>query len=84
MKRLKQMQIEWQKRQMQIDYREKTSMPIRDMHRDGEIVFCVDVYGWNGQDVCIIPGGSDPMLKAVKRLGLDPGRYQAVVWDVQI
>ncbi len=71
-------------KRMQIDYRLKTTMPIRDMHRDGKIVFMVDIYGWNGRDVCVIPGGSDPMLKAVQRLGLDPNRYQAMIWDAQI
>ena len=67
---------------MKIDYHRKTTMPIRDMHNDGKIVFLVDVYGWTRKDVSVIPGGSDPMIKAVKRLGLDPDRYQAVLWDV--
>jgi hypothetical protein len=67
-----------------IDYRYRTSMPIRDMHNDGRIVFWVDIYGWTGKDVCIIPGGSDPMMRAVKRLGLDPNRYQAVIFDADV
>jgi hypothetical protein len=67
-----------------IDYRYKTTMPIRDMHRDGRIFCLVDIYGWTGKDVCIIPGGSAPMLKAVERLGLDPNRYQAMLWDAQV
>ena len=71
-------------KQMQIDYRLKTTMPIRDMKSDGKIVFLVDVYGWISRDVCTIPGGSDPMLKAVQRMGLDPTRYQAVIWDAKV
>jgi len=71
-------------RVMSIDFRYRTSMPVRDMHRDGRIVFWVDIYGWTGRDVCIVPGGSDPMVKAVERLGLDPRRYQALLWDAQI
>ena len=71
-------------KRMQIDYRLKTTMPIRDMHRDGKIVFLVDIYGWNVRDVCTISGGSDPMLKVVQRLGLDPDRYQAMIWDAQV
>lgn len=67
-----------------IDFRHRTTMPIRDMHNDGEIVFLVDVYGWTGNDVCVIPGGAEPMLKAVTRLGLDPNRYQAVIWDADV
>jgi len=59
-------------------------MSIRDMHRDGKIVFLVDVYGWSGRDVCVILSGSDSMLKAVQRLGLDPNRYQAVLLDAQM
>ena len=71
-------------RSMQVDYRYRTSMPIRDMHRDGRIVFWVDVYGWTGSDVAVIPGGSDPLVKAVRRLGLDPNRYQAMIWDARV
>lgn len=59
-------------------------MPIRDMHRDGAVAFLVDVYGWTGRDVCVIPGGSEPFKKAVERLGLDPERYQAVIWDANV
>lgn len=69
---------------MNVDYRRKTSMPIRDMHNDGRIVFVVDVYGWTGRDVCCIPGGCDPFVKAVERLGLDPNRYQAWLWDAEL
>lgn len=71
-------------RAMTIDYRYRTSMPIRDMQRDGRIVFWVDIYGWTGREVCIIPGGDEPTVKAVRRLGLDPNRYQAWIWDAQI
>ena len=67
-----------------VDYRQRTSMPIRDMHRDGKIVFVVDIYGWTGQDVCVVPGGSDPMVRAVRRMGLDPLRYQAIIWDARV
>jgi hypothetical protein len=67
-----------------LDYRHKTSMPIRDMHREGRIFCVVDIYGWTGKDVCVIPGGSDPMMRAVKRLGLDPTRYQAWIFDAQV
>ena len=71
-------------RAKQIDYSRMTTMPIRDMHQDGRIVCLVDIYGWTGRDVCVIPGGSDPVVKAVKRLGLDPDRYQAWVFDAQV
>ena len=78
----------WQRaaaiRAMKIDYRYRTSMPIRDMHHDGRIVFVVDVYGWTGRDVCIIPGGADPMIRAVRRLGLDPDRYRAELFDADV
>jgi hypothetical protein len=67
---------------MAVDYTIKTTMPIRDMWQDGEAVFVVDIYGWSGRDLCVVPGGADPMLKAVQRLGLDPYRYQAILWDV--
>jgi hypothetical protein len=67
-----------------VDYRYRTTMPIRDMQRDGRIFCLVDIYGWTGKDVCVIPGGSAPMVKAVERLGLDPDRYQAMLWDAQV
>jgi hypothetical protein len=71
-------------RDMTIDYHTRTEMPIRDMYRDGAIVFVVTIYGWTGRDVCVIPGGSAPMHKAVARLGLDPDRYQAMMWDALV
>jgi hypothetical protein len=69
---------------MSVNYRESVTMPIRDMHRDGVVVFCVTVYGWTDREVCVIPGGSDPFVAAVRRLGLDPDRYRAIMWDVMI
>jgi hypothetical protein len=69
---------------MSIDFRYRTSMPVRDMHHDGRIVFWVDIYGWTGKDVCKVPGGYDPMVRAVRRLGLDPDRYQAWLWDADV
>lgn len=71
-------------RSKQIDYRRKVTMPIRDMYRDGAVVFVVDVYGVKPSDLAIIPGGSDPMIKAVERIGLDPNRYQALLWDIPL
>jgi hypothetical protein len=67
----------------QIDYTRKVTMPIRDMY-DDSIAFCVDVYGVTPSDLCIVPGGSAPMRKAVDRLGLDPLRYRALIWDVPV
>jgi hypothetical protein len=71
-------------RAMSIDYRQSVTMPIRDMRRnDAPIVFLVTVYGWNGEgDVGVIPGGDAPFYKAVTRIGLDPNRYQAWIWDI--
>ena len=66
---------------MSVDYTKRVTMPIRDMHRDGVVVLCVTVYGWTTSEVCTIPGGSDPFVAAVRRLGLDPDRYRAELWD---
>jgi hypothetical protein len=71
-------------RAMDVDYRNMVSMPIRDMDRDGEIAFVVDVYGVMSRDLAIIPGGSRPMMKAVERLGLDSSRFRAEIWDLLI
>jgi hypothetical protein len=63
---------------MGIDYRKRVTMPVRDMFNENmPIVFLVDVYGLTVEDLSKIPGGSEPMLAAVKRLGLDPHRYRA-------
>ena len=65
-----------------IDYTKRVIMPIRDFERDGQVVFEVVVYGVDPRDLAMIPGGSEPMLRAVTRMGLDPDRYQAVIWDI--
>jgi hypothetical protein len=67
-----------------VDYRHMVSMPIRDMDRDGEIVFVVDIYGVNPRDLATIPGGSRPMHKAIERLGLDSNRFKASIWDIPV
>lgn len=67
-----------------IDYRYRVTMPIHDMDRDGQIVFLVDIYGVKPSDLVLIPDGSQPMMKAVERLGLDPLRYQSWIWDIPI
>lgn len=69
---------------MNVDYKRMITMPIRDMDRDGKVVFCVNVYGVDPSDLATIPGGSRPMVKAVERLGLDPLRYQALLWDIPV
>jgi hypothetical protein len=71
-------------RAKQIDYSKCVTMPIRDMHCDGRIVFCVDVYGLDARDLAIIPGGSAPLIHAVERIGLDSNRFQATLWDVPL
>jgi hypothetical protein len=66
-----------------IDYRHRVTVPIRDMHHDlMPVVFLVDVYGVRWQDLTVVPGGSAPMMKAVLRMGLDPGRYPAYLFDL--
>jgi len=65
-----------------IDYTKRVVMPIRDLERDGRVAFEVVVYGVDPGDLAVIPGGSEPMLRAVTRMGLDPNRYQAVIWDI--
>jgi hypothetical protein len=67
-----------------IDFHNQVTLPIRDMGRSGKIKFLVTVYGWHAGDVCIVPGGSAPFMKAVKRLGLDSMRYQAVMWEAPV
>jgi hypothetical protein len=67
---------------MEVDYRFKVSMPIRDLEREGRVYCVVDVYGVTTRDLAMVPGGSAPMHRAVERLGLDPRRYQAIIWDI--
>jgi len=68
-----------------VDYTRMVTMPVRDMWNDGRIVFAVDVYGVTPSDLCVIPSdGIELINKAIKRIGLDPERYQAWLWDVPI
>lgn len=67
-----------------VDYSRVISIPIRDMHEDGRIVFIVDVYGVTANDLATIPGGSRPMHRALERMGLDPIRYNASIWDIPV
>lgn len=68
----------------EVDYRYHVTMPIRDMQRNGRVYCLVDIYGVTTKDIAVIPGGSAPLRHAVERLGLDPERYQAVIWDTPI
>lgn len=65
-----------------IDYRKQVSVPIRDMEEGARVYCLVTVFGLRGQELLVVPGGSEPLLRAVKRLGLDPMRYQAMLWDI--
>lgn len=65
-----------------INYRNSITLPIHDMQDKGKIVFDVIVYGYTKRQAFVIPGGSAPFIAAVKRLGLDPKRYQAWMWDL--
>lgn len=65
-----------------IDYRRQVSVPIRDLEEGGRVYCLVTVFGLRGVDLLVVPGGSEPLLRAVKRLGLDPMRYQAMLWDI--
>jgi hypothetical protein len=67
------------------DFRYRVTMPIRDFGKIGApVAFCVDVYGVTSSDIATIGGdiGSRPLEKAVTRLGLDPHRFKATLWDV--
>lgn len=57
-------------------------VPIRDMHQDGKIVFCLQFYGVKREDLAVIPGGAEPIIAALKRRGFDTRRYQATIWDL--
>lgn len=66
-----------------IDHTRRVTVPIRDVASQGAPVFCqVDVYGVSWEDLAAIPGGSAPLRRAVERLGLDPNRYQATVFEL--
>lgn len=66
-----------------VRYDKVTTVPVRDFFsEDAPIVFLVDVYGASWRDLCVVPGGSAPMRRAVERLGLDPERYQASIFDL--
>lgn len=67
------------------NYYNKVTVPIRDMDKDGRVAFLVDVCGVTHSDLAAIGGdvGSRPLRKAVERMGLDPNRFMAILWDVR-
>jgi hypothetical protein len=68
-----------------VDYSKRVTVPIRDVdHPAAPIVFLVDIYGVEAKDLAVVPGGGAPMYKAVTRMGLDPVRFQALLWDLPI
>lgn len=72
---------------MDVDYSKKVSMPVRDLKRDGAVAFMVDVYGVTPEELCIVGEGypmGRPMRKAITRIGLDPDRFFATIFDVPV
>jgi hypothetical protein len=65
-----------------VDYRRKVTVPIR--RQDGSVYCLVDVYGVEPKDLMTVGGGigSQPLVKAVERLGLNPNKYTATIWDI--
>ena len=69
------------RRKRDVDYDSVVTAPICD--RDSGKVICrVDIYGVTIHDL-IQPGGSRPILEAIERLGLDPYRFYARLWDAR-
>ena len=70
-----------------IDFTKCCTGTVRDFGKDSApAAFRVDVYGLTCADLYIIGDpliGSAPFRHAVKRLGLDPNRYQATILDVR-
>jgi hypothetical protein len=70
---------------LNIDYDKSFVMPIRDTwDRATPIAFKVVVYGWDPKDAAIIPGGMDPIRRAIERAGLDTDRYQGLIADIPV
>jgi CTP:molybdopterin cytidylyltransferase MocA len=68
-----------------IRYNLRTTVPVRDFGQEGApVAFLVDIYGVRASAVSTVGGdvGARPLVKAVRRLGLDPERYRATLWDV--
>jgi hypothetical protein len=68
------------RRKCDVDYDSVVTVPICD--GSDKIVCCVDVYGVTIYDL-IQPGGARPLFKAIERLGLDPYRYHASLWNAR-
>lgn len=64
-----------------INYKQRVTMPVRDMERDGKIIFAITIYGLTRGDISVTPGGGEPFRIALERMGLDTLRYQVSIWD---
>ena len=72
--------------------RRMVSVPIRDTHRVGApVAFFLDFYGMSFTQLSLIQFGegepadsigSAPIIRALRRRGFDPDRYQAFLWDL--
>ncbi len=61
-----------------VDYRRKLTYLIRDMAQEATPAFLVDAYGLSDEDFGVTGA---PARQAVERIGLDPNRFMAVLWD---
>lgn len=65
-----------------VRYHERVTFPIRDTLNDGiPTNMMVTIYGLTPSDICATPSGSDILVAAITRLGLDPHRYQCFLMD---
>lgn len=67
-----------------VDYTRRVSLPIRDALNDGQkINVLVTIYGLTKADISVIPHGAEPFKHAIRRMGLDPARFQVFIWDIE-
>lgn len=64
-----------------IDWSRRCAVLVRDP--DLRPAFRVDLYGHSYEDALIVPGGADPVVETVRRVGLDPRRWRASMFDVE-
>lgn len=68
------------RRKCDVDYDAVVTIPFHD--DSGKCAFRVDVYGMTSRDL-ILPGGLRPVERIIERLGLDPQRIRANIWEAR-
>lgn len=58
-----------------------TNVPVRHV-ADEKVAFVLTFFGMEPKDFMVTPGGGAPIIAALKKRGLDPDAFYAVIWEI--